>query len=199
MTVIIQKTFYQQDILTVSKNLLGKILIHQTAVGTTAGKIVETEAYSGPEDKAAHSFGGRRTPRNEVMYGQKGHAYIYLIYGMYNCINITAGSVAGKPEAVLIRSLEPVEGLELMSQRRGCPEKLVNLTNGPGRLCIAMGISRAQNLLDLTAPPLYLQDAPEVPLDEIAASKRVGVDYADEWKDIPWRFYIKKNRFVSKP
>jgi DNA-3-methyladenine glycosylase len=197
--VILQRQFYQQDILTVSKSLLGKTLVHKTDDGVTAGKIVETEAYSGPEDKAAHSSGGRRTPRNEVMYGQKGHAYVYLIYGMYNCINITAGSIPGKPEAVLIRALDPVEGVELMAKRRDCPEKPANLTNGPGRLCIAMEISRAQNLHDLTAPPLYLEDAPEVPPDEIVASKRVGVDYAGEWKDLPWRFYVKNNRFVSKP
>jgi DNA-3-methyladenine glycosylase len=197
--VILPRSFFQHDTIAVSKSLLGKILVHQTAEGTTAGKIVETEAYRGPEDKAAHSYGGRRTARNEVMYGEKGHAYVYLIYGMYNCINITAGSVAGKPEAVLIRALEPVEGVELMAKRRGCPEKPANLTNGPGRLCIAMGISRVQNLLDLTFPPLYLKDAPEVPLNEVVASKRVGVDYAGEWKDLPWRFYIKNNRFVSKP
>ncbi len=197
--MILQRPFYQQDIISVSKNLLGKNLVHQTSEGTTKGRIVETEAYSGPEDKAAHSSGGRRTARNEVMYGQKGHAYVYLIYGMYNCINITSGSVPGKPEAVLIRALEPVEGLELMAKRRGCPEKPVNLTNGPGRLCIALGISRAQNLQDLTAPPLYLEDAPDVPVAEVVASKRVGVDYAGDWKDKPWRFYVKGNSFVSKP
>lgn len=197
--MILQRQFYQQDILTVSKSLLGKILIHKTEEGTTAGKIVETEAYSGPEDKAAHSSGGRRTQRNEIMYGQKGHAYVYLIYGMYNCINITSGSVEGKPEAVLIRALEPVEGMELMAKRRGCPEKPVNLTNGPGRLCIAMGISRVQNLLDLTASPLYIEDAPVVTAEDVVAAKRVGVDYAGEWKDLLWRFYVKNNRFVSKP
>jgi DNA-3-methyladenine glycosylase len=197
--VILQRPFYQQDIITFSKSLLGKILVHQTLEGTTKGRIVETEAYLGPEDKAAHSSGGRRTARNEVMYGEKGHAYVYLIYGMYNCINITSGSVPGKPEAVLIRALEPVEGLELMAKRRGCPGKPVNLTNGPGRLCIGLGISRAQNLQDLTAPPLYVEDAPEVQLDEIVASKRVGVDYAGEWKDLLWRFYVKNNQFVSKP
>jgi DNA-3-methyladenine glycosylase len=198
--VILQKSFYQQDILTVSKNLLGKTLVHKTDEGKTAGKIVETEAYRGPEDKAAHSSGGRRTARNEVMYRQKGYAYVYLIYGMYNCVNFTAGEIAGKPEAVLIRALEPVEGTELMANRRGCPTgKPVNLTNGPGRLCMAMGISRAQNMLDLTASPLYVEDAPPVPAGDIVASTRIGVDYAGEWKDKPWRFYVKGNRYVSKP
>jgi DNA-3-methyladenine glycosylase len=198
--VILPRPFYQQDILTVSRSLLGKILTHESDEGTTVGRIVETEAYSGPEDKAAHSSGGRRTPRNEVMYGQKGRAYVYLIYGMYNCVNFTAGAVPGKPEAVLIRALEPVEGIELMAKRRGCPtEKPVNLTNGPGRLCMALGISRAQNMLDLTAPPLYIENAPAVPVGDIVESTRIGVDYAGEWMDMPWRFYIKGNRYVSKP
>lgn len=197
--MILQRPFYQQDIFTVSKSLLGKILVHQTSEGTAKGRIVETEAYLGPEDKAAHSSGGRRTARNEVMYGQKGHAYVYLIYGMYNCINITAGSVAGKPEAVLIRALEPVQGVELMTKRRGKLAKEVNLTNGPGRLCIAMGITRAQNLMDLTASHLFIEDAPEIASAEIVESKRVGVDYAGDWKDKLWRFYIRNNRFVSKP
>jgi len=197
--VILQRPFYQQDIITVSKGLLGKILVHQTEEGKTAGRIVETEAYLGPEDKAAHSSGGRRTARNEVMYGQKGHAYVYLIYGMYNCINVTAGSVEGKPEAVLIRALEPVEGEALMTKRRGKLAKEVNLTNGPGRLCIAIGITRAQNLLDLTASQLFIKDASEIAPAEVVESKRIGVDYAGDWKDKPWRFYIKNNRFVSKP
>lgn len=197
--MILQKTFYQQDLLTVSKRLLGKTLIHKTDDAVTAGKIVETEAYLGPEDKAAHSSGGRRTPRNEVMYGLKGYAYVYLIYGMYNCINVTAGSVEGKPEAVLIRALEPVEGLELMTKRRGALGKQVNLTNGPGRLCMAMGISRVQNMLDLTESQLFIEDAPEVAAEDVVASKRVGVDYAGDWKDMPWRFYVKNNLFVSKP
>jgi DNA-3-methyladenine glycosylase len=197
--VIIQRPFYQQDIVAVSKSLLGKNLVHKTEEGITVGRIVETEAYRGPEDKAAHSFGGRRTPRNEVMYGQKGHAYVYLIYGMYNCINFTVGAVAGKPEAVLVRALEPVQGMELMAKRRGDPEKQVNLTNGPGRLCMALGISRLQNTLDLTVSPLCVEDAPEVPPEDVVASKRVGVEYAGEWRNVPWRFYIKNNPFVSKP
>ncbi len=197
---MLPRSFYQQDIIAVSKSLLGKILVHKTDEGTTTGKIVETEAYSGPEDKAAHSSGGRRTARNEVMYRQKGHAYVYLIYGMYNCVNFTAGSVAGKPEAVLIRALEPVAGMELMAKRRGCSiEKPVNLTNGPGRLCMAMGISRVQNLLDLTVPPLYIEDAPQIAAENIVASKRVGVDYAGEWRERLWRFYVKDNSYVSKP
>lgn len=161
---------------------------------------METEAYRGPEDRAAHSYGGRRTERNEVMYGEKGHAYVYFIYGMYFCFNITAGNVVGKPEAVLLRALEPVAGQELMMKRRGSVTgKVLNLTNGPGRLCMAMAISKAENKLDLTSSALYIKDAPAVAEEDIVAATRIGVDYAGEWKDMPWRFYVKNNRFVSVP
>jgi DNA-3-methyladenine glycosylase len=198
--MILQRAFYQQDILSISRCLLGKILVHETEEGTTAGRIVEVEAYSGPEDRAAHSFGGRRTPRNDVMFGEKGHAYVYLIYGMYYCVNFTAGNIPDKPEAVLIRALEPVEGTELMAKRRKLSAgTLKNLTNGPGRLCMAMNITKAENKLDVTAPPFYIKDAEPVKESEIAEATRIGVDYAAEWKDKPWRFYIKKNPYVSKP
>lgn len=198
--MILQRSFFQQDILTVSRRLLGKILVNETAEGTTAGRIVEVEAYAGPEDRAAHSFGGRRTPRNDVMFGEKGHAYVYLIYGMYYCVNFTAGAIPGKPEAVLVRALEPVEGMELMAKRRKLPEGTVkNLTNGPGRLCMAMNITKAENKLVVTAPPFYIKDAEPVAEPEVDEATRIGVDYAAEWKDKPWRFYIKNNPYVSKP
>ncbi len=198
-TVILQREFYQQDIISVSKGLLGKILVHESSEGATAGRIVETEAYSGPEDKAAHSYGGRRTDRNEVMYGQKGHAYVYFIYGMYYCINVTAGAVLGKPEAVLIRALEPVVGIDVMANRRRAAQgKVAGLTNGPGRLCMAMGITKLQHKLDLTVPPLCIQDAPPIAPEDIVEASRVGVDYAGDWKNKLWRFYVKGNSFVSK-
>ena len=197
--MLLQRTFYQQDITAVSKSLLGKVLVHESAEGTTAGKIVETEAYLGPEDKAAHSYGGRRTDRNEVMYGQKGYAYVYFIYGMYYCINVTAGAVPEKPEAVLIRALEPVAGEDVMAKRRGAAlGKVAGLTNGPGRLCMAMGITKLQNKLDLTTPPLCIQDAAPIAPADIVETSRIGVDYAGDWKNKPWRFYVKGNSFVSK-
>jgi DNA-3-methyladenine glycosylase len=196
--MILQRLFYQRDTILVSKDLLGKILVHESGEGTTAGRIVETEAYRGPEDRAAHSSGGRRTARNEVMYGDKGHAYVYFIYGLYYCFNITAGIMPGKPEAVLVRALEPVAGDDIMAKRRAATRrKAPDLTNGPSRLCMAMGITKAQNKTDLTAPPLYIEGAPHIPEKEIAETTRVGVDYAGEWKNKPWRFYIKGNRFVS--
>jgi DNA-3-methyladenine glycosylase len=195
--MILQKSFYQQDIITVASDLLGKILVHESKEGKTAGKIVETEAYLGPEDRAAHSSEGRRTARNEVMYGQKGHAYVYFIYGLYYCFNVTAGNVPGKPEAVLIRALEPVAGEEIMAKRRGRQVKASNLTNGPSKLCMAMDISKTQNRTDLTAPPLFIEDALVVPENNIVDTTRIGVDYSGEWTNKRWRFYIRNNKFVS--
>ncbi len=198
-TMILPRTFYERDTIIVAKDLLGKILLHESIEGTTAGRIVETEAYRGPEDQAAHSSGGRRTARNEVMYGQKGYAYVYFIYGLYYCFNLTAGIEPGKPEAVLLRALEPTEGEDIMAKRRKIEAgKVTNLTNGPSRLCMAMGISKIQNKLDLTASPLYINEAFPVPQEEIVETTRVGVDYAGDWKNKRWRFYIKGNKFVSK-
>ena len=196
--MILSRDFYQKDAVTVAKKLLGKILVHQSIEGTTAGRIVETEAYCGPEDMASHSSNGLRTERNEAMYGQKGHAYVYLIYGIYYCVNLTAGDVPGKPEAVLIRALEPVKGQNLMGKRRGFLNgQQGNLAGGPGRLCMAMGISKVHNKIDVTIPPLYVEDDQSVPAEKIVEAARVGVDYAGEWKNRPWRFYIQDNNCVS--
>ena len=196
--MILQRSFYERCVITVAKELLGKIIVHELPEGTTAGRIVETEAYRGPEDKAAHSYEGRRTVRNDVMYGEKGHAYVYFIYGMYFCINITAGNVSGKPEAILLRALEPLAGEEIMAQRRrAVPGQRANLTNGPGRLCMAMDITKSQNKMGLTTPPLYIKNALLVPPNEIVETTRIGVEYAEEWKNRPWRFYIKGNKYVS--
>jgi DNA-3-methyladenine glycosylase len=197
-TMILPRQFYQRDAITVSKELLGKILVHKSSIGTTAGKIVETEAYRGPEDQAAHSSGGRRTARNEVMFKHKGYAYVYFIYGLYHCFNVTAGNVPGKPEAVLVRALEPVAGEQIMAKRRGPRiRNHVNLTNGPSKLCMAMDITRSHNAADLTVSPLYIKDSLPIPQEDIVEKTRIGVDYAGEWKKKPWRFYIKRNAFVS--
>jgi len=196
--MILERSFYEQEVITVATKLLGKILVHETVDGTTAGRIVETEAYMGPEDEAAHSSGGRRTARNEIMYGSKGRAYVYFIYGLYYCLNVTAGIVPGKPEAVLLRAIEPVLGEDIMIKRRQLPRgKKPDLTNGPSKLCMAMAVSKIQNKADITAPPLYIDDAP-APKEHIAEATRIGVDYAGEWKNKRWRFYLKANPFVSK-
>ncbi len=196
--MILTRTFYERDALTVAKELLGKLFLSETAEGTTIGRIVETEAYKGPEDKASHAYGNRRTERTETQFGPKGHAYIYLIYGMYYCFNVTTGNTENKPEAVLLRALEPVEGIDLMKQRRPVAKGvLVNLANGPSRLCMAMGITKKLNGHDVTLPPLNIDDGESVPAKDIVHTTRIGVDYADEWKHQPWRFYIKNNVYVS--
>jgi DNA-3-methyladenine glycosylase len=193
----LKKEFYRRDSLVVARDLLGKLLVHESPEGVTAGKIVETEAYKGPEDKAAHSFGNKRTPRTETMFGPKGHAYIYLIYGLYYCINVTSGAAEGKPEATLIRALEPIQGIDLMMKRRKQTGQLVNISSGPGRLCIAMGLTKIHNGLDMSQPPLYITEGQSVDLQDITQAPRIGVDYAAEHKDLPWRFYIKSNPYVS--
>lgn len=196
--MILQRSFYQRDTLIVAKDLLGKILVHQSNKGLTAGRIVETEAYLGPEDQAAHSSGGHRTARNEVMFEQKGHAYVYFIYGLYYCFNITTGSLFGKPEAVLVRALEPFTGQNIMEKRRNLKKgKPINLTNGPSKLCMAMDINKEQNKTDLTSPPLYIKYSPLVSEEDIIKTTRIGIDYAGVWKNKPLRFYIKGNTFVS--
>jgi DNA-3-methyladenine glycosylase len=197
--MILTREFYERDTLTVAKSLLGKLLVHETCEGTTAGKIVETEAYLGPEDKASHAYGNLRTERTEVQFGAKGHAYVYQIYGMYFCLNVTSGRLRGKPEAILVRALEPMVGIEIMRKRRGATkESTVNLANGPGRLCMAMGISKKQNGADVCFSPLHVEAGAEVDEKDIAQTTRVNVDYADEWKDCPWRFFVSNSVFVSK-
>ncbi len=198
--MILPRTFYERNPLTVAKELLGKTLVHKTSEGVTSGKIVETEAYMGPEDKASHAFGNLRTNRTETQFGPKGHAYVYLIYGLYLCFNTTAGAIPGKPEAVFFRALEPLEGVELMTKRRHSANgRITHLANGPSRLCLAMAITKQQNNADLTVPPFYVRDeGVKISENEIAQSTRIGVDYADDWKQRPWRFFLKDNIFVSR-
>jgi DNA-3-methyladenine glycosylase len=196
--MILKRSFYERDILTVAKELLGKEVVHKTAQGIISGKIVETEAYLGPEDKASHAYDNLRTKRTETQFGPKGHAYIYLIYGMYYCFNTTAGKTPRKPEAVLFRALEPIEGIELMKKRRvPARGKITNLSNGPSKLCMAMGLTKNQNGADLCTKPFYIRNGETIDERDIAIATRIGVNYADDWKDKPWRFYIKDNPFVS--
>ncbi|MBD3190878.1 MAG: DNA-3-methyladenine glycosylase [Candidatus Heimdallarchaeota archaeon] len=196
----LERSFYRRNTLTVAGELLGKYLVHNSGEGTTIGMIVETEAYIGPEDKAAHSYKGRRTNRTEVMFGPPGQAYVYLIYGIHFCFNIITNE-KGKPEAVLIRALEPVKGLDLMRKRRGFSEitkkNKPELTNGPGKLCNAMGIDKSLYGADLTGEKLFLAYPPNRPDFEIASTPRINIDYAEEAIDYPWRFLIKGNHFVS--
>ena len=197
--MILKRRFYERETLTVAKGLLGKQLVHETFERVTIGKIVETEAYKGPEDKASHSYDNLRTTRTEVQFGPQGHAYIFQIYGTYYCLNVTGGSVPGKPEAILVRALEPLSGVEIMIERRRLSKnRTINLTDGPGRLCMAMGISTRQNGADLCAKPLHIDAGVDVDPAEIVQTTRINVDYAGEWKGLPWRLYLRDNDFVSK-
>lgn len=198
------RKFYERDTLEVAKDLLGKYLVHNSNGLNRVGRIVEVEAYKGPEDKAAHSYNCRRTDRNEVMYGPAGHAYVYIIYGMYNCMNVITEGI-NIPRGVLLRAVEPIEGLDEMAISRFNKNydelkrnQIVNLTSGPGKLCMAMGITRADNGDDLCGDELYLAEGDEIPFTMIS-SKRINIDYAEEAIHYPWRFYIKGNPYVSKP
>lgn len=192
----LKRDFYERDTLLVARELLGKNLVHANKEGTVIGKIVEVEAYIGPGDAAAHTYKGLRSNRTEVAFGPGGHAYVYLIYGMYHCFNIVT-NIEGKPEVVLVRSLEPVDGIELMKKRRNT-ENVKKLCSGPGKLCTAMGIAREHNKADLCGNNLYLLDSPPIPEEDIEATPRINIDYAGEAIGYPWRFIIKGNKFVSK-
>jgi DNA-3-methyladenine glycosylase len=194
--VKVPRSFYAQPTIHVARQLLGKYLVRRHPDGTTVGKIVETEAYVGPHDLACHAAKGR-TARTEVMFGPPGHAYVYFIYGVYYCLNIVTEEV-GHASAVLIRSLEPIEGIDLMQQRRRLDD-LRKLASGPGKLCLAMAIDKTLNGADMSRGNiLYVEDRNEPP-PKIAATPRIGVDYAGKWKDKPWRFLIRGSEFVSKP
>ena len=192
------RDFYtRSNVLTVTRELLGKLLVVPAADGTrVSGIIVEAESYRGPEDRASHAYGGRRTNRTETMYGIGGTAYVYFVYGMYYQFNVVT-NVTDVPHAVLIRALQPVEGIEVMRQRRkGQPDH--NLTNGPGKLCIALGIDRQLDRADLLGNQVCIEEGAKVSSRSIASGPRIGIDYAEEWIDKPWRFWIRNNNFVSK-
>ena len=193
----LRRDFYlRTDTVQVARDLLGKLLVIPDAEGRrVSGMIVESEAYLGTTDRAAHSYGGRRTPRNEVMYGIGGSVYVFFVYGMYHQFNVVTGP-AEHPHAILIRAIEPVEGIEIMRFRRG-EMKDRNLTSGPGKLCIAMQIDRSLNGEGLRGKRVWLEDHRMFSNDEIAVGKRIGIDYAGEDVEKRWRFWVKDNAFVS--
>jgi DNA-3-methyladenine glycosylase len=198
MSSKLPREFYtRSSVLTVTRDLMGKLLVVPADDGTrVSGLIVEAEAYRGPKDRASHAYGGRRTRRTETMYKIGGTAYIFFVYGMHNQFNVVT-NVEAVPHAILIRALEPVEGIQLMMHRRhGQTER--NLTNGPGKLCIALGIDRSLDGADLLGEKVWIEEGIAVPRSRIAQGPRIGIDYAEEWIDKPWRFWIKENRFVSR-
>lgn len=176
------RSFYARGTLDVARDLLGRLLVHEWVDGSRVGRIVETEAYDGPGDKASHAS-RRRTPRNEVMFGPPGYIYVYLVYGMHHCLNFVAGPES-YPAAVLIRALEPISGIEASTQ-------------GPGRLCRALGIGLESNRQDATRGPLFVADGGNEEL-RVIASPRIGVDYAGESASLPYRFAVEGNSWVSR-
>ncbi len=194
----LNRDFYRRvDTLRVAKDLLGKLLVvPDESGGRVSGMIVETEAYLGEIDKAAHSFGGRRTDRNEITYADGGHVYVFFVYGMYYQLNLVTG-VVDHPHVVLVRALEPVEGIEKMRQRRGAM-KDTNLTSGPGKLCIALGITRDLNGEDLEGDRIWVEEYRSFRKSEIASGPRIGIDYAEEFVEMPWRFWVSGSGYVSK-
>ena len=194
--MILNRDFYIKDGITLAKDLLGKILVKEIDGVLYKGRIIETEAYMGAIDKACHAYNNRRTKRTEAMYREGGYSYIYLIYGMYNCFNVTA-SIKDNPEAVLIRALEPLDNKDIMLKiRKVKNEKYI--ANGPGKLTKALGITSDDNNIDLTlGKNIWIEDDGYVP-NKITETTRVGIDYAEEFKEKPWRFYISENNNVSK-
>lgn len=188
MGPILKRSFYDRETSQVARDLLGKVVVH----GKAAGIIVETEAYPGGDDLASHSARGL-TERTRVIFGPPGHAYIYFIYGMYECLNVVVGA-PGNPGCVLVRALEPVDGIEIMRKRRPAARKLEDLASGPGKLTLALGITRAQYGADLTRGSLVVRQPAEVRAIEILATPRIGISQCAER---PLRFLIRGNRFVS--
>lgn len=185
----VPREFYAARALDLAPRLLGLLLVHETDGGVTAGRLIEVEAYEGPEDRACHAFGGRRTARTLRMFGPPGHAYVYFTYGMHWLFNVVAAE-EGVPHVVLVRSIEPVTGLDLMARRRG---GVLPLAEGPARVTQAMGIDGGDNGKDLVSSDLYLAFPPEEIAGDVECviTPRIGVDHSGEWRDRPWRFVEK--------
>jgi DNA-3-methyladenine glycosylase len=199
----IKREFYTTDVVDLAKKLLGKKIVRKAGDKFTVCRIVETEAYKAPEDKACHAYGGKKTEKTKYFWQIGGNLYVYSIYGNNMCMNITA-SDADKPEAVLIRAVEPLRGIEIIKKLRKADTKkdttsnLANLSNGPGKTGAALDIDKTFNAVDLcTSDKIFLVDDEDFKF-EIGTSKRINIDYAEEWKNKLWRFYIKNNIFVSK-
>lgn len=197
-----EEKFYNVDSITLAKSLLNKFLVREYEDKKIVTKIVETEAYMGVIDKAAHVYKDRKSTRTGPLYLSGGHIYVYLIYGMYNCLNISANK-EDIPQCVLIRGVEPIKNLDEMSYNRFAKSydelsnyQKKNLTNGPGKLCKALNIDRSLSGKNLFGSELYIIDNDDKSF-EIEEDKRINIDYAEEYKDKLWRFYIKNNKYVS--
>lgn len=186
---ILPRSFYNRPTIDVAKDLLGKVIKH----GPTSAIIVETEAYLGGDDLAAHSSRGI-TDRTRVIFGEPGHAYVYLIYGMYECLNLVT-EPEGRPGCVLIRAVEPLEGIDIMRTRRPAAKRIEHLASGPGKLTLALGITRALNGADVTRGPLTVHQAARAGAVRIVTTPRIGITHCADW---PLRFHIAENAFVSR-
>ncbi|WP_252238788.1 DNA-3-methyladenine glycosylase [Clostridium sp. VAP51] len=201
--MILNREFYKRDALEVAKGLLGKILVREIDGVILRGKIVETEAYIGSIDKASHAYNGRRTERTEPLFKEGGIAYVYFIYGLYHCFNVISGE-SDDGQGALIRALEPLDNFDYISLKRFNKKfqelstvKKRELTNGPSKLCMAFGIDKKDNYKVLYEKgDLYIEDSCDN--HEIIETTRIGIDYAEEAIDFPWRFYIKDNKYISK-
>jgi DNA-3-methyladenine glycosylase len=194
----LQRDFYTRNLLVVARELLGKILVKKSGSKNLSGKIVEVEAYHGGYDQASHAFKGK-TKRNEIMFDEGGHLYVYFTYGAHFCANVVVGK-KGKGIAVLIRAVEPIKGINVMSKNRFGTNLILNkekynLTSGPGKLCQAFGINRNHNGTDLTGNEIFILDQPKLNNKEIGVSKRIGITRS---VDLQWRFFIKDNSYVSR-
>jgi DNA-3-methyladenine glycosylase len=194
-----QSYYLQDDVVAIARDMIGKKIVSVTQGKLTSGIITETEAYRGHDDKACHAHLGRFTERTKIMYEQGGVAYVYLCYGIHHLFNIITNS-KGQADAVLIRAVEPKAGIEIMLERRGKYELDKTLTSGPGNFTKAFGLDRSHYGTDLTGNEVWIEkDKSLVFLEsEITISKRIGIDYAQEDKDLPWRFYLNSSTYVSK-
>jgi DNA-3-methyladenine glycosylase len=195
--MILPESFYtRKDVVKIARELLGKVLITNINGSVTSGIIVETEAYAGVTDKASHAYGGRRTNRTEIMYSQGGVTYVYLCYGIHHLFNVVT-NIQDTPHAILIRAIEPLEGIKTMLQRRGKELVIPALTAGPGAMSMALGITTGNTGLSLQGPEIAIEDR-KTRKSNIVAATRVGVAYAAEDALLQYRFYINNNKFVSK-
>ena len=195
------RSFYRRDAVSVARALLGQRLVTCIGGRRTSGVIVETEAYLGTADKAAHTYGNRRTARNETMWGDGGHLYVYFVYGMHHCANVVAGA-ADDPVAVLLRALEPEAGLDVMFERRAAATRPADLCSGPAKLCQALGITRTldgSDLVENDAVGIERLRRRTMNATQIVSGPRIGVSYAQEWQHEPLRFWVRGNAYVSKP
>lgn len=191
-------SFYtSEDVVKISQDLLGKILVTQIGRYKTSGMIVETEAYKGAEDKASHAYNNRRTKRTEVMFNKGGVAYIPLCYGIHYMLNIVT-ALEEVPHAVLIRAIGPIDGVELMLNRRNLTKLSTQLSSGPGKLTQALGITSQMNGTSLRKSPLWIEEGKIFKKSQVSAGPRIGIDYAEEFKNMPWRFWVKNNQWVSR-